>query len=205
MTDLSGAETAALDAIDADALGRDLRELIAAPGVTGTAAESELQQKLAPRLEALGLDVDFWPLDLDALRADPAFPGGEALRDEAWGLAGSTAGSDGPHLLLQGTSTSYRQAIPRGGRATRSGHGRTATPFTDVCARDPWLRDHPASVSWPGGQLAGSSETPTPPSPGNPRRASGEHRTAATTAVRCRRRADAALRARRRAYRAQPT
>jgi acetylornithine deacetylase len=24
----------------------------------------------------------------------------------------------------------------------------------DVCARDPWLRDHPVTVSWPGGQFA---------------------------------------------------
>lgn len=102
MTELSRAEAAALDAIDVDALGRDLLELLAVPSVTGTPAESELQQKLAPRLEALGLDVDFWSFDLDALRADPAFPGTEAPRDEAWGLVGSTASSDGPHLVLQG-------------------------------------------------------------------------------------------------------
>lgn len=102
MTEISQAEAAALDAIDADALGRDLLDLMTVPSVTGTAAESELQQKLAPRLEALDMDVDFWPLDLDALRADPDFPGTEAPRDEAWGLVGSTGRDGGPHLVLQG-------------------------------------------------------------------------------------------------------
>ena len=27
----------------------------------------------------------------------------------------------------------------------------------EVCARDPWLRDHPATVTWPGGQFASGS------------------------------------------------
>ncbi|HEX6445993.1 MAG TPA: ArgE/DapE family deacylase [Streptosporangiales bacterium] len=102
MTELSRAEAAALDAIDADALGRDLLDLMTVPSVTGTAAESELQRGLASRLESLGLDVDFWPLDLGALRADPGFPGTEAPRDEAWGLVAGTAPTGGPHLILQG-------------------------------------------------------------------------------------------------------
>ncbi len=100
---LTDAETAALAALDEEALGRTLLELIAVPSVTGSAAESELQHQLAGRLEWLGLDVDLWPLDLPALRADPDFPGTEAPRDEAWGLVGTTPdGGDGPTLILQG-------------------------------------------------------------------------------------------------------
>lgn len=113
MVELSRAEAAALDAIDADALGRDLLDLMAVPSITGTAAESEMQQKLAPRLEALGMAVDFWPLDLQALRADPGFPGTEAPRDEAWGLVGSTRPFDGPHMILQG----HVDVVPPGDRS----------------------------------------------------------------------------------------
>lgn len=29
--------------------------------------------------------------------------------------------------------------------------------ISDACARDPWLRDHPAHVTWPGGQFASGS------------------------------------------------
>ncbi|MES5824326.1 ArgE/DapE family deacylase [Streptomyces sp. RG80] len=100
---LSAEEAAALDGIDEAAVGKLLTELVAIPSVTGSAAESELQHHLAGRLERLGLDVDLWPMDLDALRADPDFPGAEAPRDEAWGLVGQTgSGNDGPTLVLQG-------------------------------------------------------------------------------------------------------
>ncbi|MFF1275308.1 ArgE/DapE family deacylase [Streptomyces marokkonensis] len=100
---LTDEEAAALAAVDEAALGRTLLELISVPSVTGSAAESQLQHQLAGRLEWLGMDVDLWPLDLPALRADPGFPGTEAPRDEAWGLVGTTPdGGDGPTLILQG-------------------------------------------------------------------------------------------------------
>lgn len=100
---LTDEEAAALAAIDEAALGRTLMELIAAPSVTGSAAESELQHQLAGRLEWLGLEVDLWSMDLPALRAHPGFPGMEVPREEAWGLVGTTQdGGDGPTLILQG-------------------------------------------------------------------------------------------------------
>ncbi|GGP79643.1 ArgE/DapE family deacylase [Streptomyces calvus] len=100
---LTDEEQAALAAVDEAALGRTLLELVAVPSVTGSAAESELQHLLAGRLERLGTEVDLWPLDLPALRADPDFPGTEAPREEAWGLVGTTPdGGDGPTLILQG-------------------------------------------------------------------------------------------------------
>ncbi|AOR32809.1 peptidase M20 [Streptomyces fodineus] len=100
---LADGEAAAVACVDEAAVGRMLLELISVPSVTGTPAESEIQQLLAGWLERLGLDVDLWSMDLPALRADPEFPGTEAARDEAWGLVGYTAdGGDGPTLILQG-------------------------------------------------------------------------------------------------------
>jgi acetylornithine deacetylase len=114
---LSREEALALDAIDDADVARTLLELIAVPSVTGTPAESELQHHLARRLELLGLDVDLWSMDLDALRSHPAFPGSEAHRDEAWGLVGTTAGGDGPTLVLQG----HVDVVPPGDPATWPG------------------------------------------------------------------------------------
>ncbi|GHH20390.1 ArgE/DapE family deacylase [Streptomyces lanatus] len=100
---LSDVERAVLDGIDEAGIGRALLELISVPSVTGSAAEAELQHLLAGRLERLGLDVDLWSMDLDALRADPGFPGAEAEREEAWGLVGGMGdGGDGPVFVLQG-------------------------------------------------------------------------------------------------------
>ncbi|MFF3344765.1 ArgE/DapE family deacylase [Streptomyces sp. NPDC002779] len=114
---LSREEALGLDAIDEADVGRTLLELIAIPSVTGTPAESEIQHHLARRLELIGLDVDLWSMDLDALRSHPAFPGSEAPRDEAWGLVGTTAGGDGPTLVLQG----HVDVVPPGDPATWPG------------------------------------------------------------------------------------
>ncbi|AJC60737.1 ArgE/DapE family deacylase [Streptomyces sp. 769] len=100
---LSAEERAALEEIDETSLARMLMELLAIPSVTGSAAESEMQHRLAGQLDRLGLDVDLWPVDLPALRAHPDFPGIEAPRDEAWGLVAATpGGGDGPTMILQG-------------------------------------------------------------------------------------------------------
>lgn len=101
---LSPEESAALDAIDDAAIAQMLLDLLAIPSVTGTAAESEMQHRLARHLDRLGLDVDLWSVDLPELRAHPDFPGSEAPRQEAWGLVGTSAdsGGDGPTVVLQG-------------------------------------------------------------------------------------------------------
>ncbi|WP_043727432.1 ArgE/DapE family deacylase [Streptomyces zinciresistens] len=115
---LSGVESAVLDAVDEAGIGRTLLELIAVPSVTGSAAESELQHLLAGRLERLGLDVDLWSMDLDALRSDPEFPGSEAPREEGWGLAAVTPdGGDGPTFVLQG----HVDVVPPGDLAAWAG------------------------------------------------------------------------------------
>ncbi len=81
-----------------------LVELVEIPSITGSAAESDAQQWVADHLSRLGLDVDHWSCDLDALRSDPDFPGTEADRDEMWGLVGVTPGPDdeAPRVILQG-------------------------------------------------------------------------------------------------------
>ncbi|MCT7356633.1 M20/M25/M40 family metallo-hydrolase, partial [Streptomyces sp. 15-116A] len=115
---LSDVEAAALAAIDEEALGRTLLELIAVPSVTGSAAESELQHLLARRLESLGMEVDLWSMDVPALRAHPDFPGLEAPREEAWGLVGTTPdGGGGPTLILQG----HVDVVPPGDLAAWDG------------------------------------------------------------------------------------
>jgi acetylornithine deacetylase len=100
---LSPEESAALEAVDENAVVRMLLELLAIPSVTGSPAETEIQHRLAGQLDHLGLDVDLWQADLPTLRAHPDFPGAEAPRDEAWGLVATTpGGGDGPTMILQG-------------------------------------------------------------------------------------------------------
>ena len=93
----------ALDAVDAalPATYALLADLVRTPSVTGDDAEHELTARLARTLDANGLDVDHWQVPLAEVLADPAFPGHEAPRTEAWGLVGRMPGAgDGPTLML---------------------------------------------------------------------------------------------------------
>ncbi len=101
----------ALSGVRAEDLVADLQALLAVPSVTGTAAESEAQHRVAGRLGAIGMDTDLWSIDLAATTSDPAFPGSEAPRDEAWGLVGSWGGDDGPTVVLNG----HVDVVPPGG------------------------------------------------------------------------------------------
>lgn len=100
--DAALAETRILDAIDEQALVADLVASIRLPSVTGSAAESELQQRHAHRLAELGFAVDAWQLDLDALAAHPDHPGTEAPRLEGYGAVGVLGPAGVPALVLQG-------------------------------------------------------------------------------------------------------
>ena len=84
--DLADAELHALAFVDERELVRDLVELVEVPSVSGSAAESDIQHRLAKQLRQLDLDLDLWQLDLPSLRADPGFPGWEVERSESWGL-----------------------------------------------------------------------------------------------------------------------
>ena len=77
-----------------------LAELVRIPSVSGTDPEHEIQARLASELTEGGLEVDHWPIPLDALIAEPDFPGVEVERREAWGLVGRVPGSGGGDSLL---------------------------------------------------------------------------------------------------------
>lgn len=103
MTDLTDAERRALVAVDGEKAVDLLLDLLAIPSTNGSDAEAEIQHVLAAELAVLDLDVDLWPLDVGALAADPAFPGWEVPRTEAWGLVGTSGDAAGaPALILQG-------------------------------------------------------------------------------------------------------
>lgn len=98
--------TRVLDQVEAmaDDLVEQTAALVRIPSIGGTDAENDGQAHLAAVFAATGLDVDHWRLDLDALQADPDFPGMEVDRAEAWGLVGRLPGTDpdAPTLMLNG-------------------------------------------------------------------------------------------------------
>ena len=113
---LTAVEGRVVDAIDEEQLVATLVGLVRVPSVTGSPEESELQHQLARLLDAEGLDVDAWPIDLAVTRADPGFPGMEAPRTEAHGVVGVLPGASGdalPALVLQG----HVDVVPVGERA----------------------------------------------------------------------------------------
>jgi acetylornithine deacetylase len=120
--DLSDLELRALAFVDERELVRDLVDLIGVPSVSGSDAECDVQHRLAKQVRELDLDVDLWQLDLDRLTADPAFPGWEAERSEAWGLV-ATSGPGEPELVLQG----HVDVVPSGDLAAWRTDPFTAT------------------------------------------------------------------------------
>ncbi|MEU9830204.1 ArgE/DapE family deacylase [Streptosporangium sp. NPDC048047] len=114
---VSSEEARVLAAIDEAETVRLLAELVRTPSVTGTDAESELQHRCGRLLAEAGMDVDVWKLDLDALRADPGFPGTEAPRTEGYGVAAVTGGEGEPALILQG----HVDVVPTGDLAKWEG------------------------------------------------------------------------------------
>ena len=79
--------------------------LVRIPSISGTDAENDAQSHVAGCSPQGGLDVDHWRIDLDALTADPDFPGMEVERREAWGLVGRLPGTrpvDGATVMLNG-------------------------------------------------------------------------------------------------------
>jgi acetylornithine deacetylase len=121
VADLTRAEERALAAIGREAVVETLVDLLAVPSISGSDAECDVQHELAKEVDALGLDVDLWPMDVPALEAAEGFPGTETERAEAWGLVGTRPGDEAvPALVLQG----HVDVVPPGDLA----HWRTA-PF----------------------------------------------------------------------------
>jgi acetylornithine deacetylase len=96
---LTTREAAVLNQIDRDVLLTDLAALIGIESLGG--AETPAQEWMAARLGSLGLDVDVWDIDVDALRQHPAFSM-EVARDRGLGVVGSFGKGAGPTLILNG-------------------------------------------------------------------------------------------------------
>jgi len=104
--------------VDVDALRCDLLDLLRIPSVSGTADESTVQEYLADRWRAEGLEVDRWDIDVAGLQGDPQFPGMEVGRTSAVGVTATLQGDGtGPTLLLNG----HTDVVPPGDRDAWSG------------------------------------------------------------------------------------
>jgi acetylornithine deacetylase len=124
---ISDVEARVMAAIDDARVAALLVDLVRIPSITGTDAESELQHSCVRHLREADMDTDIWKLDLDALRADPRFPGTEAPRVEGYGVVGTTRGStsgtaDTPAFILQ----AHVDVVPTGDVAKWDG----ADPFS---------------------------------------------------------------------------
>lgn len=97
---LNSLEKHVLDAIDFEGLLSFLERLISTPSCDGR--ETAAQEAVAQHMEACGLEVDVWSLDIEALEEHPAcFQ--EVHRERGLGVVGSLGGpGSGPSLILNG-------------------------------------------------------------------------------------------------------
>ena len=96
---LTAHEAEVVNRIDRDALLDDLSALMAIPSLG--VDETPAQERIAARLGQLGLDLDTWDIDFDALRQHPAFSM-EVPRDRGLGVVGTLGEREGPTLVLNG-------------------------------------------------------------------------------------------------------
>jgi len=126
------AEDAALAALDADAIARDLSALVQAASPTG--AERPAVERVAELGARLGLDAAVVEHDLAAVRALPEHPGEEASRTELLGALVRLAGAPGGrrlclngHVDVVGPGAAQWQRPPFSGAiAAGAVHGRGA-------------------------------------------------------------------------------
>jgi acetylornithine deacetylase len=94
------AESAALAALDPNALAADAAEIVRVPSPTGD--EKPVLEALAALADVRALTTDLHRHDLEALRAHPDHPGEEAPRDELWGLTATLHGTAPGRIALNG-------------------------------------------------------------------------------------------------------
>ncbi|MGB1251614.1 MAG: ArgE/DapE family deacylase [Candidatus Promineifilaceae bacterium] len=92
-------EKKALDAIDIEGMLAYLDEFVAVQSLDGQ--ESAAQRHVAAKMRELGLDVDEWEIDLDAVRQHPSYCE-EVFREEGLGVVGSMGKGNGRSLILNG-------------------------------------------------------------------------------------------------------
>lgn len=99
-----------------------LSQLVSIPSITGD--EGEIRDHLAQRLDDLGLEVDAFDADLDAIRSDPAYPGSEMERTRLPVVIGHlNRQAPGRKVLLNG----HMDVVPAGDVSTWS-----SDPFDPV-------------------------------------------------------------------------
>lgn len=101
--------------VDREELVADVASLIAFESWGGS--EVAIQNEMADRYLAAGLDVDRWEIDVDALSRHPAY-GAEIERERAVGVVGRRGEGDGPTLILNG----HVDVVP-------AGEGWSVAPF----------------------------------------------------------------------------
>jgi acetylornithine deacetylase len=93
------AEARAAEAVDIPGMVEAIRRLVRIPSYGGR--ESPAQEFVAETMEAMGLSVDLWDIDLEDVYRHPACSW-EIERDRGLGVVGSLSGGDGPTLILNG-------------------------------------------------------------------------------------------------------
>ena len=111
---------AALNAVDQDAIARDVSRLVRVRSITGS-ERSALVEVVALGRE-LGLEARLVEHDLNAIRSAIGYPGEEAMRSELVGAVVTLPGGDGARLCL-------------------NGHLDVVAEGTEPWAHDPWSGD----------------------------------------------------------------
>jgi acetylornithine deacetylase len=94
---VGGIESRVLDSIDVDGMIEYLCELVSISSFAGR--ETAAQMNVADKLRSIGLDVDVWDIDFDALRSHPAFSM-PIEREEGLGVVGVLGENDGGRSLI---------------------------------------------------------------------------------------------------------
>jgi acetylornithine deacetylase len=92
-------EKRVLETIDVDAMLDYLDQLVSIPSLSGQ--ETPAQESVAAQMESLGLEVDVWELDFEALSRHPAYSV-EVQREHGLGVVGSMGRGAGPSLIFNG-------------------------------------------------------------------------------------------------------
>jgi acetylornithine deacetylase len=96
---LTPVEQTVLDHINLDQLLSDLAALVSIRSLGGE--EDAAQAWMAARLRSMGLDVDVWTIDFEALSRHPSFSM-EVPRRRGTGVVGTFGDTDGPTLIFNG-------------------------------------------------------------------------------------------------------
>src|SRR5919202_534259 len=91
---------AALNAVDRDAIARDVARLVRVRSITG--AERDAAAEVVAMAHELGLDAALVEHDLESVRSAAGYPGEEAARAELVGALVKLPGGEGPRLCLNG-------------------------------------------------------------------------------------------------------